>query len=175
MRGVGHAAPSDVPAPLADAARHGAGAVGRRVPVEALLPVALVLLSRSRCDRFCGPHREEDARSNQSLPASCRAHESETKMTKYDLSLVPHDQLFSELARRYPAGVLTFLYQPDGKPGVLDTRVESWKRGSDPEVLGLAEFACLVMQRNIMATVSPPRPSGPLDDPDVRRPPTIGG
>jgi len=94
-------------------------------------------------------------------------------MTKYDLSLVPHEQLFAELQRRYPAGVLTFLYQPDGKPGKLDTRVETWGRASDPEILGLGEFACLVLRRNIMATVSGPRPVGPLDSPDVKPPPIV--
>ncbi len=93
--------------------------------------------------------------------------------TKYDLSLVPHEQLFAELQRRYPAGVLTFLYQPDGKPHVLDTRVETWGRGSGPEALGLTEFAHQVTLRNILSTVGAPRPVGPLDPPDTKTPPVV--
>lgn len=93
--------------------------------------------------------------------------------TKYDLSLVPYDQIFAEFQRRYPTGVLAIIHPIDGKPGVGGTRLETWGR-SGIEILGLAELAYRNQLKNVMGTLGAlPAGGMPLEGPDKPVPPPI--
>ncbi len=78
----------------------------------------------------------------------------------FDLSLAKTEDLVGELMKRFPAGVLTVLYQPEGKPvGVLETSSTPWGRNG-AEMLGLTlqaqEMALQGLRRSLSALRAPP-------------------
>ncbi len=77
----------------------------------------------------------------------------------YDLSLATTEAMVAELMKRFPAGVLTVLYQPAGAPGRLETSSTPWGR-SGAEMLGLTlqahEMALQGLRRSFSTLQAPP-------------------
>ncbi len=80
----------------------------------------------------------------------------------YDLSLANTEHLITELKKRFPAGVLTVLYQPVGQPG-LETRSTPWGR-SGAEMLGMTLQAHEMALQGLRRSLSPLQvpPEGPV-------------
>lgn len=89
--------------------------------------------------------------------------EHENMTTKFDLSFVSYDEIFAELQRRYPAGVISFVHHVEGQPEGQTLRFDTWGK-SIVEILGIAEMTHLGFQRHAMSTMGRPTAPGlPLD------------
>ncbi len=87
---------------------------------------------------------------------------------KFDLSRVPYEDIHAELARRFPAGTLSFFHPIDGKPGQMGMRSERW--GADALVTTAALYSYELAKARLIQTAQT-IPGGQALDPGAQPPP----
>lgn len=86
-------------------------------------------------------------------------------MPTFDLSLVPFDDIYTELSKRFELLAIAFVHNPEGSK-VAETRY-GWntKTGRDTDILGLTETMSAMVRNKILAGLTISAAGSQLDRP----------